>query len=97
MMNIFITLFENVNKSCTSAGSLSLMLFFFLKIPRSLEQPEWSKGWFQYVLEVVAVGDVSFNQTQDMDFYEKSFSIFVQTDKAMYKPGQTGMLIVQQS
>ncbi|XP_076467680.1 LOW QUALITY PROTEIN: CD109 antigen-like [Babylonia areolata] len=59
-----------------------------LEIPRTLEQPHW-RHWFQYAIRVVATGDVTFNQSQVVSLDEKAFSIFVQTDKAIYKPGQT--------
>lgn len=43
-----------------------------------------------YEVRVKAIGDVNFDRTAAMTLEEKSFSIFVQTDKAIYKPGQTG-------
>ncbi|XP_076468190.1 CD109 antigen-like [Babylonia areolata] len=59
-----------------------------LEIPRTLKRPGW-RHWFQYAISVVATGDVTFNQSEVVTLDEKTFSIFVQTDKAIYKPGQT--------
>ncbi|KAL8566696.1 hypothetical protein ACOMHN_050345 [Nucella lapillus] len=59
-----------------------------LEIPRDLKRPHW-RHWFQYAVNVVATGDVSFNQSKVVTLREKPFSVFVQTDKAIYKPGQT--------
>ncbi|KAK3612490.1 hypothetical protein CHS0354_024460 [Potamilus streckersoni] len=41
-----------------------------------------------YQLEVNGTGDVSFNTSKYVYFLDKSMSIFIQTDKAQYKPGQ---------
>lgn len=60
-----------------------------LEIPRTLKQPDWRSGWFQYTIHITGYGDINFNQSQVVNFDDKWFSIFVQTDKAMYKPGQT--------
>lgn len=52
-----------------------------LSIPANFE----SKS---YQLEVNGTGDVSFNTSNYVYFLDKSMSIFIQTDKAQYKPGQ---------
>ena len=35
----------------------------------------------------------TFENTTSLQFMNKGFSIFIQTDKAMYKPGQNGNLL----
>ncbi|XP_025086974.1 CD109 antigen-like [Pomacea canaliculata] len=65
-----------------------------LMIPRDLKIPDENDFYYwsysrQFEIRVVATGDVAFNRSGDMTLEDKSFSIFVQTDKAMYKPGDT--------
>ena len=43
-----------------------------------------------YKLHVQGTGGLHFQNETDLTFESKSISIFIQTDKAMYKPGQTG-------
>ncbi|KAL3880815.1 hypothetical protein ACJMK2_033022, partial [Sinanodonta woodiana] len=42
-----------------------------------------------YKLTVQGSGGVTFYNETDLEFVSKSMSLFIQTDKAMYKPGQT--------
>ncbi|XP_022083908.1 CD109 antigen-like isoform X2 [Acanthaster planci] len=42
-----------------------------------------------YKLRIEGSGGLEFSQTEDLKFSPKSFAILVQTDKAIYKPGQT--------
>lgn len=51
---------------------------------------EKDSQWSRLHMIVEAAGDVTFNHSVDLTVEKKSFSIFVQTDKAIYKPGQTG-------
>ena len=65
--------------------SLKSMFLYFIKIPD--EVPE-----NQYTLFVSGRDGVEFNQNYSVSVSKKTLSLFIQTDKAMYKPGQTGHL-----
>ena len=43
-----------------------------------------------YELWVIAEGGVQFQESNRLTLLTKNASIFIQMDKAMYKPGQTG-------
>ena len=43
-----------------------------------------------YDIKVTGSGGLSFTNETSLHYQAKSISIFIQTDKAMYKPGQTG-------
>jgi len=58
-----------------------------LKIPSVL--PE-----LQYTVAVQGTGGNSFNETRKVFVARKTLSIFVQTDKGMYKPSQPGTEIL---
>ena len=45
-----------------------------------------------YTLSVNGTGGTNFSETKYVRFMEKGFSIYIQTDKAVYKPGQKGNL-----
>lgn len=55
----------------------------FDKVPDSL-------GLGSYSLAVHGTHGLKFSNETDLYYQSKSVSIFIQTDKAMYKPGQTG-------
>ena len=48
-------------------------------------------GW--YKLSVNGSGGTSFSEARYIYFEGKGFTIYIQTDKAVYKPGQNGRLI----
>ena len=52
----------------------------------SFEIGEWSSG--NYSLIVTGEGGISFRNQTVLTYEHKSYSVFVQTDKAIYKPGQ---------
>jgi hypothetical protein len=39
---------------------------------------------------LIGTGGLTFTNITDIEFQSKSSSIFIQSDKAIYKPGQTG-------
>ena len=43
-----------------------------------------------YELSVNGTGGLQFSEKSYIQFREKGFSIYIQTDKGIYKPGQTG-------
>jgi len=43
-----------------------------------------------YTLAVSGTGGNDFSESRTVEVTRKTLSIFVQTDKAMYKPGQKG-------
>ena len=45
-----------------------------------------------YKLSVNGTGGVEFSESRYIRFMEKGFTIYIQTDKAVYKPGQNGRL-----
>ncbi|XP_041346946.1 CD109 antigen-like [Gigantopelta aegis] len=53
-----------------------------LKIPANLKSG-------QYKLRATGSGGLTFTDETTVQFNSKSVSLFIQTDKAMYKPGQT--------
>ena len=57
-----------------------------LKIPSVLSQQ-------RYTLSVQGTGGNTFHQVRTVEVKTKTLSIFVQTDKAMYKPRQEGNLM----
>jgi len=58
-----------------------------LKIPSVLSES-------RYTLNVQGTGGNSFNESRSVEVKAKTLSIFVQTDKAMYKPSQPGTAIL---
>lgn len=48
----------------------------------------------QYTVIVMGSGGLTFNQQTTVRTDFKTLSIFIQTDKAMYKPGKTGTLLL---
>ena len=46
-----------------------------------------------YVLHILGTGGLDINQTKYIGFREKGLSIYIQTDKAIYKPGQKSELM----
>ena len=65
--------------------TLKSMFLYLIKIPD--EVPE-----NKYTLFVSGRDGVKFNQSYSVSVSKKTLSLFIQTDKAMYKPGQTGYL-----
>lgn len=43
----------------------------------------------QYNLSVAGLGGLTFSNTTSLEYVHKSYSIFIQTDKTIYKPGDT--------
>lgn len=52
----------------------------------NLEIGEWASG--SYKLIVVGRGGIDFRNETSISYQAKSYSVFIQTDKAIYKPGQ---------
>lgn len=52
----------------------------------NFEIGEWGPGIYR--LNVVGKGALSFRNETTISFEAKSYSVFIQTDKAIYKPGQ---------
>jgi CD109 antigen len=52
----------------------------------NLEIGEWSSG--NYKLIVKGRGGFEFNNETTLEYQQKSYSVFIQSDKAIYKPGQ---------
>lgn len=52
----------------------------------NLEIGEWGPG--TYKLSVVGSGGIEFRNESTITYEAKSYSVFIQTDKAIYKPGQ---------
>ena len=58
------------------------------KMPENLGEP----AGYEYYIKIKGTGGMEFeNTTRGINYEEKSSSVLVQTDKAIYKPGQTGM------
>ena len=41
-------------------------------------------------IRVIGSGGLTFNETKSVNFDVKGLKIYIQTDKGIYKPGQTG-------
>ena len=52
----------------------------------NLEIGEWSKGNYKLIVE--GKGGFEFKNETSLEYQQKSYSVFIQTDKAIYKPGQ---------
>ncbi|OQR78344.1 CD109 antigen-like [Tropilaelaps mercedesae] len=52
----------------------------------SFEIGDWSPG--NYTLKAEGTGSIQFTNQTALSFVHKSYSVFIQTDKAIYKPGQ---------
>ncbi|KAL8559556.1 hypothetical protein ACOMHN_018719 [Nucella lapillus] len=78
--------FTNTSDIVTSADGSKVI---YLNIPTTLKKPSYSSNWFAYHLRVVGTGGITFNESATITLDNKYFSIFVQTDKAKYKPGQS--------
>ena len=52
----------------------------------NFEIGEWSAG--NYKLSAIGKGGLTFRNETSIQFEQKSYSVFIQTDKAIYKPGQ---------
>ena len=53
-----------------------------------MERPQWYQNIH---LRVNGTGALTFyNESARLQFQDKRISIFIQTDKAIYKPGQMG-------
>ena len=57
-----------------------------LKIPSDVSD----QSWFNFVVN--ASGDVNFSGSHQVQALVKTHSLFIQTDKYLYKPGQKGLL-----
>lgn len=53
-----------------------------------MEDDRYGKSY--YYLQVEGKGGLVFTDQVELKFEPKSMSIFIQTDKSIYKPGQTG-------
>ncbi len=62
--------------------------FSFIQIPHGVAFTS-----VQYQLSVNGTGGVKFSELRYIRFMEKGFTIYIQTDKAIYKPGQNGKKI----
>ncbi|XP_022645189.1 CD109 antigen-like isoform X2 [Varroa destructor] len=52
----------------------------------SFEVGDWNPG--NYSLKAEGTGSIQFENQTELSFVHKSYSVFIQTDKAVYKPGQ---------
>ena len=67
--------------------------FSLIQIPLGLtpySRWQWGVNNQGYKLEVSGTGALTFNGSQIVSIEEKSFSVYIQTDKSIYKPGQKG-------
>ena len=70
--------FNTISKTVTLNSDDTRILKF--------EIGEWAEG--NYRMTVVGKGDIDFRNESKIDYEAKSYSVFIQTDKAIYKPGQ---------
>lgn len=59
-----------------------------LKIPHGVALSTWES----YLLSVIGTGGAQFSEMRYIRFMEKGFTIYIQTDKAVYKPGQNVLM-----
>lgn len=78
-----------MNRSTTreERSSPSIHEFFalhpFFQVPRTLPVSK-------YIVSVSGHGGLVFKNSTNVEFNSKGTAVFIQTDKAMYKPGQIG-------
>ena len=61
------------------------------QVPKTLKP--WRRWRAELAMNVTATGGLTFEDSVRVDFDSKTKSIFIQTDKAMYKPGEEGACI----
>ena len=75
----------------------NVQTFLYFQIPFDLENPSEYSWRSSYNLTVQGKGDeVNFESNRLVTRQDKSMAIFVQTDKGIYKFGQTGRLLTTQ-
>jgi CD109 antigen len=70
--------FNTISKTVTLNSDDTRILKF--------EIGEWASG--NYRITVVGKGDIDFRNESSINYEAKSYSVFIQTDKAIYKAGQ---------
>jgi len=70
--------FNTISKTVTMNSDDTRILKF--------EVGEWGPGSYRMV--VIGKGDLDFRNESSITYEAKSYSVFIQTDKAIYKPGQ---------
>ncbi|GFO06074.1 LOW QUALITY PROTEIN: Cd109 antigen-like, partial [Plakobranchus ocellatus] len=102
--NVSVTFYDHSGKTVilkhpevtvTPGGvqTFSIDIPFDIRKPREDESYYWYRAW--YFVRVEGTGqDISFKHDTKVEYEEKAFSTFIQTDKGMYKPGQKVMFRV---
>ena len=71
-----------VQLRCSIKSGFNYMTKCLIQIPENLVDQ-------RYQLRIQGTGAMAFENTTQLSYETKSHSIFIQTDKAIYKPGQT--------
>ena len=71
-----------VQLRCSIKSGFNYMTKCLIQIPENLVDQ-------RYQIRIQGTGAMAFENTTQLSYETKSHSIFIQTDKAIYKPGQT--------
>lgn len=79
--------------SCACFVFFIYFFLFILHVHYTIQIPHGValSTWESYLLSVNGTGGAQFSEMRYIRFMEKGFTIYIQTDKAVYKPGQNGI------
>ena len=70
--------------------SITIILYINIDVFPQIPHGVASSSVYNYQLSVNGTGGAKFSELKYISFMEKGFTIYIQTDKAIYKPGQNG-------
>ncbi|XP_050415360.1 CD109 antigen isoform X2 [Patella vulgata] len=88
-VNLQINLVNVTDGKALDAGLLNTFNQGVSRIQYPIPGDLKRNSWRGYRLNFTATGGLTFNDSATLDFDSQNMSVFIQTDKAMYKPGQT--------
>jgi hypothetical protein len=93
--NVFCTLIRKHNGSASEESTTKILVFTQknnTQIFKMQIDNEWTEGEYKIHVYNTAIGNqpssIKIDETLKIDFVYKQFVILIQSDKAIYKPGQ---------